>query len=248
MEIKEFPILKYTVQLYYSPRKSSKLSVDGSPPVQIASGILIKNASKFYLLTCKHVFDNINTYDVIVFIGGGLAARLPNKAEFIDNENESIDLTLIQLKGERVRGLKSCYDFLPRINLGFDHIFDEELHYMLFGFINKRTSLQGIAFHSQPFAFLTGIRCYKKIEKMGFSYTNNVTLEYNRRKQGNFEDDSSSFGFKDLKGLSGGGVWLSVEGKKPDTFEYLLVGVLIEERIERGFVIATKVDLIRNFL
>jgi hypothetical protein len=249
MEIEEFPVLKSTVQLYYSPRKSRSSSyVDVGSPVQIASGILIKNDSKFYLLTCKHVFDNINTYDVVVFIGAGLAVRLPYKIEYINNENDSIDLALIQLKGERVRGLKSCYTFLPSVNLGFNHIFDEELYYMLFGFINKRTSLKGIAFHTESFAFLTGIRRYKKIEKMGFSYDNNITLEYNRRKQGNFEDDSSSFGFKDLKGLSGGGVWLSVEGKKPDTFDYLLVSILIEERIDRGFVIATKVDLLRNFL
>jgi hypothetical protein len=39
-----------------------------------------------------------------------------------------------------------------------------------------------------------------------------------------------------------------VEGKKPGTFNYILVGIMIEERIDRGFVIGTKIDLIERVI
>jgi len=106
--------------------------------------------------------------------------------------------------------------------------------------------LERYEFKVEYFGFLTNFRRYKKIEKMGFSYSNNITLEYNRRKQSYFDEDIPKFGYKDLKGLSGGGIWLSVEGKNPGTFNYILVGIMIEERIDRGFIIGTKIDLIKK--
>lgn len=245
--IEEFPVLKYTVQLYYSPIKEGESEyIDDSSPMQIASGILIKNASKYFLLTCKHVFDNIKTEDVIILTSAGFAVRLPTEVKFINNENDSIDLALIHLRAERVDHLKAHYSFLTKKNLGLKHIFDEDLWYMMFGFINKRTTLKSSEFYVESFGFLTYIRRYKKIEKIGFSYDNNITLEYNRRKQGNLNDDLSSFGYKDLKGLSGGGIWLSVQGKTSGTFKYILVGIMIEERIDRGFVIGTKIGLLET--
>lgn len=174
-----------------------------------------------------------------------MALRLPNGIKFTNNDTDSIDLALIQIKDKRFKEIKSHFSFLLYGNLGFDHIFDEDLSYMLFGFINKKT-LKSYEFTVESFGFLTNFRSYKKIEKLSFNYNNNITLEYNRRKQGDFDDDIPRFGFKDLKGLSGGGIWLSVEGKKPDTYNYILVGIMIEERIDRGFVIGIKISLIQK--
>jgi len=189
MDPEEFPVLQYTMQLYYH---TLKMGIGDDPPIQIASGILIKGLSKFYLLTCKHVFDNIRPDDVIILTSGGFSIRLPNEVKFIDGGNDSIDLALIQIKNERLKELKSRYSFLPYSNLGFNHIFDEELFYMLFGFVNKKTSLKNHAFYVGSFGYLTGIRRYRKIEKLGFNYDNNVTSEYSR-KQGDFSDDDSGF-------------------------------------------------------
>lgn len=249
-EEEEFPILKYTVQLYYTPieKRDTLLYDDDSPPEQIASGVLISHNSKFFLLTCKHVFNGIRIEDVVILTSWGFAVRLPDEVTFINNDNDSIDLALIRLRGARLEHLKAHYSFLPKRNLGFGHQFDEELWYMMFGYVNKRTTLKDRAFFAESFGFLTSFRRYRKIEKIGFNYDNNITLEYNRRKQGYFHNDTSSFGFKNLKGMSGGGIWLSVAGKKPDTYKYILLGVMIEERMDRGFIIGTKIDLIEKLI
>jgi hypothetical protein len=86
----------------------------------------------------------------------------------------------------------------------------------------KQTKLKGKAFFSDTFGYLATIRQYKNFEKLGFSYDNNVSLEYNR-KQSYLDDDIRILSFKDLKGMSGGGIWLSVEGKRRNTYNYVLV-------------------------
>lgn len=247
----DFPISKYTVQLYYAPVKQNPIvDEENTHPEQIASGVLIQYFTKYFLVTCKHVFDNIKQEDVIIWLSAGFAVRLPNEVEFINDDKDSIDLALIEMKAERLEALKSQYSFLATEYIGLDHQFDEELYYMLYGYINKKTLRDGFSFFADTFGFLTNIRRYSKIEKLGFSYENNITLEYNCRKQSNlYEDDEKRlFGPKDLKGLSGGGIWLSVEGKNPETYNYILVGIMIEERIDRGFVIGTKIALVEKSL
>lgn len=247
--MEEFPVAPYTVQLYYAPQKDTIAASYVPAPTQVASGVLISHSTSFYLLTAKHVFDNIRTEDIVILTTMGFAARILNEnVTFIDNETNNIDLALIKLTTLQVNELKSRYSFLPGQHLGFNHTFDEELFYMSYGFINKRTTLKFTDFSVESFGHLSNFRQYKKIDKLGFSYTNNITLEYNRRKQSGLLDDNRQFGFRDLKGLSGGGIWLAVQSDEPNTFDYILVGILIEERIDRGFIIGTKIDLIAESL
>lgn len=248
MEPEEFPVLKYTVQLYYFPKnKSAPLPGTEYGPVPIASGILIKGVSKYFLLTCKHVFNGIKPDDIIILTSAGFSVRLPEEVAFMKDGDDSIDLALIQFKSYRLRELKSKYSFLPKRNLGLDHVFDDDFFYILFGFANRRTNREDIAFIVESFGYLTNTRSFRKFEKMGFSYDNNITLEYSRKQSDlGDEEDLPKMGFRDLKGLSGGGIWLSVAGKRRDTYRYILVGIMIEERIDRGFIIGTKVSLIEK--
>jgi len=240
----EFPILKHTVQLYYAPT-STKTS---HHPIPLASGVLIKGKSKHYLVTCKHVFDEINAEDVVTLTSMGFAVRLPAEVYFLNEGDTSVDMALIELKSNRLSELKSHYAFLPYKYIGLTHDFDPELFYMMFGFISKQTTLFETAFKVETFGYLTNCREYKNFQKLGFDYTRNVSLEYNVRKQGSFTDENRYIGFRNLKGLSGGGIWLSVAGKKPDSYNYILVGIMIEERQERGFVIGTKINLLKPFI
>jgi hypothetical protein len=248
----DFPVFPYTVQLFHSPE--SKLHPDHislRAPQQIASGVLIESDRGFFLITCKHVFDSIDVYDVIILTTWGFSVRpLPENVRFIDNENRSIDLAFIRFTDDQVSALLARNEFLPVKDLGFGHAFDSELFYMMFGFINKQTKREDIEFYSTAFGYLTSFRRYRKIGKLGFSYDNNVTLEYTVKKQAplEYEGDQRSMGRRDLKGLSGGGIWLSVPGNQPDTFNYLLVGIMIEERIDRGFIVGTKIDAVETFL
>lgn len=244
MEPEEFPLLNYTVQLYYAPKKQGVTP----HPIPIASGILIKGKSKFFLVTCTHVFDGISVEDVVILTSMGFAVRLADTVFHLNKGDSSIDITLIEMKSHRLNELKGHYTFLPFRYIGLTHDFDPDLYYMMFGFISKQTTRDDIAFMVESFGYLTNSRQYKNFSKLGFDYANNVTLEYNVRKQGSFTDEQRYIGFRDLKGLSGGGIWLSIQGKKRDTYNYTLVGIMIEERKDRGFIIGTKINLIQPFI
>lgn len=58
--------------------------------------------SKFYLVTCKHVFTNISAEDVIILTRFGLAVRLPEKLVFVNEGDDSVDLAVIQISGLRL--------------------------------------------------------------------------------------------------------------------------------------------------
>ena len=242
MKPEEFPVLKYTVQLYYLQIGD----LYDQHPIQIASGVLLSYNLKFYLITCKHVFDCIKPEDIFILTTSGFAVRLPNKLKLYNGENDSVDLALIRLTGHKVKELKRRYSFLPQKYIGIKYSFDEDLFYMFFGFVNSKTKRDGYVFSVEPLACLTSIRNYKKFEEKGYNYTNNVTLEYNRRKLSDFEGDGRKLGFKDLTGMSGGGVWLSVRGEKPNTYDYILVAIMIEQRLNKGIIVATKIELIET--
>lgn len=239
----DLPVTKYTVQLFFSPLDSLQ------HPEQIASGVLIEVNSKYFLATCKHVFNSIKIEDVVILTVAGLAVRLPDDVVYIKESDDSIDIALVKFDHGRIRALKERYSFLCDENIDLEHFFKEDLYYVFFGFINKQTSLNKTVFSVDPFAYLTVSRKYKKIERLGFNYKNNVTLEYNRRKQSFIDSNAKEMGPKDLKGLSGEGIWLSTKDKfAPYHYRYILVGILIEERTERGFVIGSKIGLIKNYI
>lgn len=247
MANEDMPVDKFTVQLFYHSAHDFYNGTSIKPPEPFASGVLIRRNISYYLLTCKHVFDHIKLQDVIILTKDGYSVRIPETAEFVDNENKSIDLAFIYLPVNLVFELEKSYSFLSEKHLAYDHRFDEDFFYMVYGYVNKKTSRKQKEIHSMSFGYLTTYRKFKNIEKLGFSDENNITLEYSR-KQERLEDDVRQMGFRDLKGLSGCGIWLSVAGRKKNTFRYLLVGIMMEERIDRGFIIGTKIKHIEELI
>jgi hypothetical protein len=237
-------LLKSTAQLFFHSTKAGATNI----PEQIASGIFIKTNDKFFLLTCKHVFENIKGNDVIIFIHSGKIVRLTSKIEFVST-NENIDLAVIELNPLQAKNIEEQYSFLHYKNIEFYHDFNNSKMYMLLGFINKQTLLENKSFKAMPFGYLTTIKNIKKIGEIGFNYLENITLGYNRRKQSFIDSSSINFGPKDLKGLSGGGIWFCKQHPNvPNLLDCSLVGLMIEERIERGFIIGSKISLIQETL
>lgn len=243
MNTSDLPLIDYTPQLFYH----SKATHNTLAPEQFASGNLIKTESKHLLITCKHVFDNIKIDDIIILTHSGFAVRLlPEKTRFISSKS-NIDVAIIEFDYEQVSALKGRYSFLHHSNLEFDHIYSSDNTYMLLGFINHQTKLESKAFHSSPFGFLTSFASLKNFEKMGFNKNENIAFDYNRRKQNYIDSDSINFGPKNLKGLSGGGIW-HIKQNERQLIQCTLTGIMIEERTEKGIIIGSKINLLRDFL
>ncbi|HMJ47842.1 MAG TPA: hypothetical protein VK498_10960 [Ferruginibacter sp.] len=253
-EFQEYnPLLNYTPQLYYYPfySEADKQKVLKAEPEQIGSSVLFKTEKSHFLITAKHVFDNIRISDVIVFLNGDSVIRLPIEAGFIEpiDQQDNKDIIIIQINHELASHFSTRYQFLDHTKIAFRHKFTQEEKYLIFGYINHQTKLHKETFVTNQFGFITSVKELNKIEDLGFNYDDNIILIYNRRKQGFVFSDSPDFGPKDLRGLSGCGVWnIKPDPSNPGHYFYLLTGIMIEERINRGIVIGTQIRLALDIL
>lgn len=248
-----FPFLEYTPQLYYYPfyTEDDKQKVLSTAPKQVGSCVLFKTDSEFFLITAKHIFEGIQISDIIIFLNDDNPIRLPMEAGYFIplQEHDNRDILIIKISIELSLKIKSKYSFLPYKNIDFRHLFSFDNVYMLLGFINKQTISKMHEFLATPFGFFTTIKHLKKIEEIGFNYFENITLRYNRRKQSFLGDSIINLGPKDLKGLSGGGIWYCHKDFKNSNLNYcFLVGIMIEERTNRGIIIGTKINLALEIL
>ena len=246
----ETVLLKSTPQLFHFLAKPNNENVI---PEQVASCVLFKTDNEYFLITAKHVFDNIQLSDVIILLNEGNSVRLYGEVGFFikANEHDNLDIAIIKLDSSIAEQLKQRYSFLHYKNIDFIHEYNETNTYMLLGFINDQTRLKGKTFLSTPFGFLTQIKPLNKINDLGLNDIENITLKYNRRKQGFLFDEIKQFGPTDLTGLSGGGIWHVRQARDKPHLQYcFLVGIMIEQLrgTNRGIVVGTKICLALEIL
>lgn len=234
-------LLNFTPQLYYYNSQNLR-------PEQIASGVLFILKGDYFLITAKHVFDNIQISEVIIFLNGDNVVQLSGNIGFhiIQNRHDNLDIAILKLSNELSDKIKERYTFLHYKNIDFSHIYSASNNYMLLGYINHQTELKGRTFSATPFGFLTQIKTLKKIGDLGLNDRENITLKYSRRRQTFLFDDTVSFGPRDLAGLSGGGIWhCKTDKNKPHIQCCFLVGIMIEQLrgTNRGIIVGTKVNM-----
>lgn len=241
----EFQLLNFTPQLYYHPMLSNE--VNEKKPEPIASSILLLIGTGHFLITAKHVFNEININDVIILsTNENSSVRLYGKMGYfiINGRHDNLDIAILKLSIEHAELLTKTYSFLHYANIDFSHNFSSENNYMLLGFIHHQTRLKEKYFSPVPFGFLTNTKSLKKIDKFGLNERDNITLKYNRRNQGYLYDKFPSFGPKDLSGLSGGGIWHCKKDKSNPNLQHCsLVGIMTEQLHGRGIIVGTKIAL-----
>lgn len=250
MEI-EISLSKYTPQLYYFPIINNEFK--HKAPEQIASAVLFTTGTDNFLITAKHVFNNIQPNDIIIFLNGDSTVRLSGDIGFfvIQDRHDNLDIAILKLSIELSVGLKHCYSFLHYKNIDFSHEYADNNTYMLLGYINHQTKLKSKVFTAPPFVFLTKIKPLKKITELGLNNIENITLKYSRRQQSFLFDNVISFGPKDLTGLSGGGIWFCRADKGTPHLQYCsLVGIMTEQLrgTNRGIVVGTKIKFSLHIL
>lgn len=246
----EEDLLNFTPQLFYLPDRPNN---ENGIPEQVASCVLFKTDNEYFLITAKHVFNNIRISDIIIFLNDGISERLYGDVGFFVKTRgyDNIDIAIIKLDTKLTEKVKQRYTFLNYKNIDFMHNFDEADTYLLLGFINNQTQLKRNVFLSTPFSILTQIKRLSKINDLGLNDIENITLRYNKRKQAFLFEKIKQFGPSNLTGLSGGGIWhVRQNSIKPNVQYCFLVGIMIEQLIgtNRGIVVGTKIFLALEIL
>ncbi len=241
-------LLPYTAQLFYFPKFTTKNDIGELMPEPAATGVLLDIKGQHFIVTAKHVFADtrlddfaILATDVLISLGGEMAFyQLTN--------NDTVDIALILIPPDRAEAIKKTYQFLPWQNLAFNHTFSEDALYGFLGFINAQTTRNGNSLDCKPFGFRTTLKAGTRLENYGFSSLENIMLKYETGHQRIEDAPHSNIGPKSLKGLSGCGIWHIAKNDDAKLRVYSLVGVLIEERMDKGFLVGTQISMILRLL
>lgn len=235
-----FEFANYCPQLFYLAKGGMR------PPEPLASSILV-NIGGYFLITANHVFENKRLDEVILFVGSEKIVTLCGDTAFYKpiGSRDNIDLFIVKLDDPLVNIIKTRYQFLHHKNIDLSESSVFSKPYVFFGFIANKTKLKRKTFESSPFSMCTVSKEIPLDDKPGFSNKETLYLSYNRRKQSYLDRSSRNIGPGDLQGLSGGGVWEIIKENRP---ELKLAGIMIEERLNKGYIIATKAYLIVDLL
>lgn len=245
-------LFSFTPQLYFFPKFRTGEDLSTLTPEPIASGVLVDIQGEPFLLTARHVFDYRDAHikDIAIrsskgFISlDGLIAFYPRP----EGQNDIKDIAVIALDVSRVAAIKEIYSFLPWQNMNFDHVVNATDTYWFGGYINNQTERKGNEYTILPFGFETFIRTDLRIEKLGFSPTDNIPLKYNIRKQRRENENYQSRGPQEMQGLSGCGIWHIVKDEIALTRTFALVGIFIEGILNKGVVFGTHIRLVKPLL
>ncbi len=237
----------FTPQLFYFPRYR-ELVDSRLKPEPIGSCVLVDINGESFLLTAKHTFQNVNLKDVSIFAGDRMITLGGDISYFLaEEESDPIDIAIVKLHPEMAKIVRRHFKFLPHQYLDLDHTFHNKYQYNFCGFINDLTEVVENSITPYRYSYVGRPNLEFKLEKNGYYRHSNIAIKFGRRNQRNLGDTFSTHGPKEYNGLSGCGLWhLQIENGKVCNIN--LVGIMIEQRLERGVLIATKLNVIKGLL
>ncbi len=239
-----FQFEDYCPQLFFLRKGCS------GPPEPLASSVLV-NINGYYLLTANHVFEDKTMDEVVIFMGDDRIIRLYGDVGYYlpVGDQDNIDIAVLQLPDTLGIELSQRFKFLHHKNVAFTGLENHISEFFFYGFIAHQTQLEGKIFESDQFGLLTTKKEIPADETSGFNDNEHLWLTYNRRKQSFIDSEQRNLGPNDLRGLSGGGVWAvtqSATTDRPATLQ--LAGIMIEQRVKKGFIIASRVNMLIGIL
>ncbi len=238
------PMLYCSPQIF-AQRKNSRKSM-----TPLATGVLLMYNKGFFLITAKHVFDESKTQELFIPLNDRLLLIGGKWKYFVPNRNyDSIDLAILRIDEKLIDLILSKYKFIMKEVISEIHNESNNDYFIIMGFPAKRTTRIGSDFITKPFAFITQKIVLKRINKISLNEDDNITVRYSRNEQSFIDSDFKSQGPRDLRGISGCGLWRFTNQERVDnTFDLSLAGIVIEADINRGIICATRAKWILQLL
>lgn len=219
----------------------SKRDINDISP--IGTSVLLKYEDEFFLVTAKHVLQELENYDLYIPLKNDFL-KVGGKWDYLTSalEYDNIDVAILRLDEELIEPILTKYKFIKKGVINVDYTENEDDYFIIMGFPIKRTNRDGRSFTTDPFFFITSQIRLKKINKIFLNEEDNITVRYRRNDQSFMENDFKSQGPKDLRGISGCGLWhFRKEVNFNGSINLSLVGIVIEADINRGIICATRV-------
>lgn len=240
--------------LYCSPQVFARKKNTTGGMVPLGTSVLLKRLDSYFLITARHIYDESSSYDLFIPLSNSFI-QVGGKWKYFNTHRQydNIDIAILSLDQKLISPILTSYKFIISEILEEVDMKSEDNYFIVMGFPVSKTNGNGREFITTPFGFITQQIQLKRINKIALSENDNITVRYSRKEQGYLDAGIKSQGPKDLRGISGGGLWLfKTKGTLSGTIQLSLAGIIIEADINRGIICATRakwVDLLlKGFL
>lgn len=221
----------------------------------MGSGIYLKTEKARYLISAAHLL-NLSDWrkyitpaggEKMVYLNGVLATTYSD-----ESDNSNIDFALLRFSQRMNKHFTDKqWQFIKPEQIIVNHKIDYNGYYFI-----SANPISGViknvgeaVFNLKPLKFVTQSLPKKRYSKNGFDEDNFILIEYRRKLQA-FGDKSPSIS-KEVRGISGSGLWYVPNFKDYDengTPKYYLVGIMIENHKDKGFLLALRIDFVTEII
>jgi hypothetical protein len=226
------------------------------PPVvePLGNGVLLKINDDNYLLSAGHLM-NVDDFpklmipakeDKMTFCNGKLLTTYKNH-----NDKNKIDLAVFKFSERQNKHIEGRYRFIKPNEIQLEHKQVETSSYIISGYpinnIKKQTGKP--TYSAEPLQILTSTVRNRTYKKFGFDTSTHILVKL----YGRVKPFLSNHKIRLTKptGISGSGLWYIPDWNKLDENgipKHLLVGILTDNYVDQGFVVAVRIDYATELL
>ncbi len=194
-----------------------------------ATGVLFKSPNGYFLLTAAHVLETTPLFAV----SDNYIQLLSGEYEEIDNKPKgTIDIGYIKLDENAISFLMNNYQFLTKDDLYLSHAPARALQYVVIGFAERDTKINTKENQIWSMASYFNLRIAK--DEVYNYYELEKSRQYALDFKGKLENYRTGFKEKiyDPYGLSGSGLWILVQKRNAERYDFQLrlIGIMTELR------------------
>ncbi|MBV2196053.1 MAG: hypothetical protein KUL78_06080 [Flavobacterium sp.] len=214
--------------------------------IQGGCGVFVKSEDNYYILSAAHVLaEHVkNKYIILkdkeLILGGKIfSSKMPPTNI---REDDSIDVSIIQLDIESAQYLLTRFNPISKDKLGFKHDIKNSTTYLISGYpkTKSKSNAKSKIIQSKIFSYRTKPNFDFDFTKSGFDYQKTIAVSFD----GHITSKSNPHKHKapDVDGISGSGLWyIDIEMN-----QMFLVGIVIQYIKERPnkAILATRIDYV----
>lgn len=222
------------------------------PPsfIPVGCGIFLRINDDLYLISAGHLLNLkdwlelgiTGGFDNLVWLNGTLLTTYADS-----NTNNPFDFALFKFserQNKHLRGGK--FAFCNPLNIIVNHEVEQNGYYLISGYpvtgLKKKSGTND--FHPEPIKIVTYPLESKKYADYGINPNHFILVRY-ERKAAPYGSKHKQI-TKELRGISGSGLWYvpNWNDRKNGTPQHYLVGIMIENHKDKGFLKALRIDAV----
>lgn len=212
------------------------------------TGVLFRSPSGYFVLTAAHVLEDAPLFA----IADNYIQLLSGEYEEIDNKpKRTIDIGYIKLNDTAITFLQKSYQFLAEDDLHLSHVPASVLQYVVIGFTERETRINATENKVRAIASYFNLQMAKNEVYRYFDLEG--SKQYALDFKGKLENYQTGIKEKihDPYGLSGAGLWIVVQKKNAEMYEFQLrlIGIMTEFKKSRYHcLIANKIEVFLRYI